>query len=397
MEQKRLLVVDDDPRICHLIAHSVKGMGFVVHPLNHPEELKPVYREFHPDVILLDLQMPGSDGIQVLRQLAGWGCAASIVIFSGMENEILRSAERLGVMYGLKMDAVLQKPVAVGEIRKCLKELVETESVLTAVDKPISEASLSAAIVCDELTVHYQPKVTHRTNCVIGVEALARWSHPHHGLIPPDRFIPLAEETELIVPLTFKVLERAFCDIRQWCIKRPDFMLAVNVSPLCLANRDFPDLLSEMLEKCNFEPSQLILEITESTAFGCPEYLLDTIIRLRLKGIHFSMDDFGIGQSTLERLYSFPYSELKLDKSFVMDVMESEGAAIIVRSTVDLGHCLGLKVVAEGIEDQHTLDWIFGLGCDMAQGFHISPPLDAPGFGNWLETWQQNETMVLSG
>ncbi len=397
MEQKRLLVVDDDPRIGRLIARSVKGMGFVVHTLHCPEELESVYRGFRPDIILLDLQMPGVDGIQVLRQLADWGCAARILILSGQGYEILRSAERLGCMYGLKIDAVLQKPVAIGEIQKCLEELVETENALTAVDKPLSEASLSAAIERDELVVHYQPKVARRSNHAIGVEALARWRHPLHGLIPPDRFIPLAEETGLIVPLTFKVLERTFRDIRQWRIQRPDFILAVNVSPVCLVDRNFPDKLAEMLEKHNLEPGRLMLEITESAAAGHPAYLLDTITRLRLKGVHFSMDDFGTGQSTLERLYNFPYSELKVDKSFVMDAMKSESAAEIVRSTVVLGHSLGLKVVAEGIEDQHTLDWLFGLGCDLAQGFHISPPLDVFGFGNWLEAWQQNETTVLAG
>ncbi len=402
MEQQRLLVVDDDPRIGRLIARSVKGMGFIVHILHRPEELKAVYRGFQPDVILLDLKMPDVDGIQVLRQLADWGCGARILILSGVGDEILRSAERLGCMYGLNMDAVLQKPVAIEEIKKCIEELVDTENVQTAAytpaaHAPISEASLSAAIECDELVVHYQPKVARRSNHVIGVEALVRWLHPNHGLIPPDRFIPLAEEAGLIAPLTFKVMESAFRDIKKWVLKQHDFKLALNISLLCLADRDFPDKLAEMLEKHNLEPDQLMLEITESEATGHPVHLLDTFTRLRLKGVHFSMDDFGMGKSTLERLRNFPYSELKVDKSFVMDAMETDGAAEIVRSTVELGHSLGLKVVAEGIENQRTLDWLFGLGCDLAQGFHLSPPLDVLGFGTWLEEWRKNHTMVIAG
>ncbi len=151
-----------------------------------------------------------------------------------------------------------------------------------------------------------------------------------------------------------------------------------------------------MLEKRNLEPNRLILEITESVATGDPAYLLSTISRLKLKGVHFSMDDFGTDQSSLERLYNLPYSEIKIDRSFVMDAMKFDRAAVIVRSVVAIGHGLGLKVVAEGIEDQHTLDWLIGLGCDLVQGFHLSPPLDEFGFSTWLEQWRQNQTMIQS-
>ncbi len=389
MKKKRLLIVDDDPRICNLISRSVKGMNFIVHTLHYPRKLASVYQEFRPDVILVDLKMPGIDGIEVLRQLADWGCSASILIFSGMESDIVHSAEKVGGLYGLKMEAALEKALGINQFRKRLEELVVTQKVVTEEELPISESDLSKAIEDDELVVHYQPKVARRSNQVVGVEALVRWEHPQHGLILPDRFIPFAEKTGLIVPLTYEVLERAFRDLNPWFFQLPDFMLAVNTSSICLMNRDFPDKLVGLIKRYNLRSDQLMLEITESAATDCPAYILDTITRLRLREVQFSMDDFGIGQSTLERLYNFPCSELKVDKSFVMVAMRSNDAAEIVRSTVDLGHRLGLQVVAEGIEDQHTLEWIFELGCDLVQGYHISPPLDAPGFGNWLEEWQR--------
>ncbi len=222
MKQKRLLIVDDDPRIGRLMSRSLKGMDFVVRTLHRPRELESVYWEFRPNVILLDLHMPGIDGIEVLRQLADWGCSAGILIFSGMENDAVRSAERLGDRYGLKMEATLQKPLGVGEMRQRMEELLVTQGVDAAVDVPVSEADLSEAIECNELVVHYQPKVACRSNKVLGVEALVRWCHPLHGLIFPGRFIPLAEETGLIGHLTSRVLERAFRDVRKWIIQNYD-------------------------------------------------------------------------------------------------------------------------------------------------------------------------------
>ncbi|MCP4283963.1 MAG: EAL domain-containing response regulator [Gammaproteobacteria bacterium] len=219
MKQKRLLIVDDDPRIGRLMSRSLKGMDFVVRALHRPHELESVYREFRPNVILLDLQMPGIDSIEVLRQLAGWGCSASILIFSGMVNDAARAAERLGDRHGLKMEATLQKPLGIGEMRQRMEELLDTQGVAAAEDVPISEANLSQTIECDELVVHYQPKVACRSNKLIGVEALVRWRHPHYGLISPDRFIPLAEETGLIGRLTSRVLESAFRDVRQWLFR----------------------------------------------------------------------------------------------------------------------------------------------------------------------------------
>ncbi len=387
MKQKRLLIVDDDPRICNLISRSVKGLNFVAHTLCHARKLASAYQEFRPDVILVDLKMPGIDGVEVLRQLADWGCSANILIFSSMKSDIIHSAERVGELYGLKMEAALPKSLGINHFRKRLKELVDSPEVDTEEVLPISRSDLSKAIEDHELVVHYQPKIASHSNQVVGVEALVRWEHPQYGLVSPDRFIPFAEKTGLIVPLTYKVLEKAFHDISLWCFRELDFMLAVNISPICLMNLDFPDKLLRLIKKFNMRSDHLILEITENTVPDSSVCMLDTVTRLRLKGLHFSLDDFGIGQSTLERLYNFPYSELKVDKSFIMVAMRSNEAAEIVRSSVNLGHRLGLRVVAEGIEDQPTLDWLLELGCDLVQGFHISPPLDAPGFGNWLEEW----------
>ena len=242
---------------------------------------------------------------------------------------------------------------------------------------------LRQAIQHDELLLHFQPKILSTTGALHAVEALVRWNHPIHGMMPPDDFIPLAERTGLIEDLTIWVLKRALGQCSNWHEKKNSIGMAVNVSSLCLLNPEFPEILTGLLSSHNLPPQSLIIEITETSVMGDPDRALAILNRIHGQGVKISIDDFGTGYSSLSYLKQLPVSELKIDKSFVMDMLNNESDAAIVLATIQLGHALGLQVVAEGVESQQILDQLRSMGCDLQQGFFISRPIPAEELTAW--------------
>ncbi|HET6466559.1 MAG TPA: EAL domain-containing protein, partial [Nitrospiria bacterium] len=208
---------------------------------------------------------------------------------------------------------------------------------------------LRQAIERDQLFLHYQPKIDLKTRRVIGVEALVRWKHPEYGFVPPDQFIEPAEQTGLIKPLTLWIFNTAKRQQSAWERAGINFLMSVNLSTRNLHDPRFPDQISEILEIAGGKPDRLELEITESAIMADPARALEAITRLRTTGIRFAIDDFGIGYSSLAYLKRLPVDAIKIDKSFVINMIENQNDAVIVRSTIDLAHNLGLKVIAEGI------------------------------------------------
>jgi EAL domain-containing protein (putative c-di-GMP-specific phosphodiesterase class I) len=239
------------------------------------------------------------------------------------------------------------------------------------------------ALVRDEFVLHYQPKVGLPDNRLLGVEALARWQHPTRGLLQPGEFIPAAESTGLIVPFTLHVLRMALQQVSHWQDGDTPISVAVNLSPRCLAEVDLPLQILALLAMYNVEPSLLELEITENTLAHDPDRALATLTALHNAGISISIDDFGTGYSSMSYLKRLPVSELKVDRSFVSGMLANVDDGILVRSVVDLGHNLGLTVVAEGVEDQETLDALTAVGCDVAQGFYLGRPMSSEAFDLW--------------
>ncbi len=236
---------------------------------------------------------------------------------------------------------------------------------------------LRRAIVEDQLFLHYQPKIDLRTGRISGVEALVRWQHPRFGIILPDQFIPLAEQNGLIMPLTLWVLHEALRQCRKWHQAGLELSLAANLSVHNLQSPALPDQVAGLLETCGVAPASLGLEITESSIMADPTRAMEVLKRMSNMGLQFSIDDFGTGYSSLAYLKKLPVDEIKIDKSFVMNMALEEDDVVIVRSTIELGHNLGLKVVAEGVENQEIKDKLTMLGCDAAQGYYISRPLPA--------------------
>jgi diguanylate cyclase (GGDEF)-like protein/PAS domain S-box-containing protein len=241
------------------------------------------------------------------------------------------------------------------------------------------------AIEAGQFVLHYQPLVGLQSGDANRVEALVRWQHPQRGFIPPDQFIPLAEQTGLIEPLTRWVLDAALAQCRRWREAGVALSVAVNLSTRTLHDPNLPEVISALLRKHGIAPEQLRLEVTESVIMYDPERVLGVLARLTRMGVRFSIDDFGTGYSSLGYLRRLPVDELKIDKSFVLEMTADENDALIVRSTIDLAHNLGLRVVAEGIENLETYTRLAQLGCDMAQGFYLARPMPAAALEVWLQ------------
>jgi diguanylate cyclase len=234
---------------------------------------------------------------------------------------------------------------------------------------------LRRAIDEGQLVLHYQPKFELVHGRVVGVEALLRWQHPTRALIPPDEFIPFAEHTGLIRSLTLFVLDAALRQAHEWRSAGRRLPVAVNLSARNVVDPQLPRDVSELLAKWKVPPDQLELEITESALLGEPLRAMEVLTQLSRMGVAISLDDFGTGYSSLASLRRLPVNEIKIDRSFVMNMTKADSDAMIVRSTIDLGHNLGLRVVAEGVETEEICNLLASLGCDVAQGFYLSRPL----------------------
>ncbi len=251
---------------------------------------------------------------------------------------------------------------------------------------------LRNAINNDDLTLHYQPKVDSKNSKLNAVEALVRWNHQIHGLMPPNDFIPLAERTGTIDALTMWVIKKSLQQGAVWHSNNLTIDIAVNISSRCLLNPSFPEILTGLLASYNFPAQSLTFEITETSIMVDPDRSLEILSRIHSMGVRLSIDDFGTGYSSLAYLKKLPVSELKIDKSFVMDMLGNESDETIVNATIQLAHNLGLKVIAEGVENQKTFNRLRGMGCDVQQGFFISKPLPLKELNHWIKKQEDDHS-----
>jgi EAL domain-containing protein (putative c-di-GMP-specific phosphodiesterase class I) len=244
---------------------------------------------------------------------------------------------------------------------------------------------LRHAVEAKHLLLHYQPKVDLHNRTVVGAEALLRWPHARRGMVPPGTFVPLAERTGLMRPLTRLVLDKVARQASLWAQEGWPLQVAVNVSARSLRDRLIVDDVDEALRSNDLDPSRLQVEITESAVMADETRAAETLAGLAERGVGVSIDDFGTGYTSLRLLRRLRVSELKIDRSFVSGMAGETGEdTAIVRSTNDLGHNLGLTVVAEGVEDEWTLDLLSSFGCDLAQGYHIARPMPPEDFPKWV-------------
>lgn len=388
----RLLILDDDPMIGTTIQVIAEASGAAACLTTEPEAFFNALADWLPTHVCTDLNMPTMDGLQVLAELAKRGCTSQIIVSSGVGQRVLEAAARSGAEQGLQMRGVLPKPFKPADLRQLLQsEVFHVTAPAPLRANPVfhpNRQSLELALAEHEFTVAYQPKVDCASGQLAGLEALVRWQHPLHGTIGPDRFIELAEDLGLIDALTVQVLDMAlgwFVPWRNASPARESLTMSVNLSARSLGNSSLVSELQHRCQAAGLAPSSLVLELTETAAMDNPVLALELLTRLRVQGFQLSIDDFGTGYSSMVQLVRLPFSEVKVDRSFVMTAARSEESRAVIRSIIGLGHSLGLRVTAEGVEDLLALDYLREVGCDQAQGYYIGRPMPAVDLEAWVE------------
>jgi EAL domain-containing protein (putative c-di-GMP-specific phosphodiesterase class I) len=373
----RVLVLDDDPDICAFVAHAAIASGCEAASSTNFEDFK---ARLAPDttLVVLDLMMPQVDGIEVLRYLGEQRYASEILLISGYDKRVLKVAAQLAGTLGLRVRASMQKPLKANELREVLARREESRPRAPRSAAPSAERAdveaLRAALDRDELLVYYQPQVHIKTRTLAGVEALVRWQHPQRGLLPAAAFVDQFENAGLIGELTWCVLRKVLADRKRWP-DVPRVPVSVNLSALLLRDLSLPEKLLAVIAEHGGEPSELVLEITESGLMRELHTALDILARMRLKQLHLSIDDFGTGYAMMQQLQRVPARELKLDMAFVQAMLADESADIILKKTLELAHDLDMTVVAEGVETAAQLSRLAEYGCDVAQGYFLGRPM----------------------
>lgn len=395
----RALVVDDDMISRRIARAMLRDLGVVetVEAADGQEALAR-FRDAGGsfDIALCDLEMPGMDGVELLAQLGSERPGQSIILVSSLDRALVSAVEMLASANGLRVLGTLTKPLLRGRLETILAQLNARSSKLGArrAEESFCLEELREALHEHQFEPHYQPKIDIATGGLHGAEALLRWRHPELGLIPPGRFIPLAEETGIIVEMTWALLDRVLAQIAAWAETGLDVPVSVNITVGFLEELAVTENVTAMAAKHRVHPSRLVLELTESMATADLGAVVGNLVRLRMRGFGLSIDDFGTGYASMQQLSRIPFTELKIDRSFVGGAAERPQVSAILESSVLLGKRLGLTTIAEGVETAEELELVRNLGCDVAQGFYFSRALEAEAFRRWVDARAARPTEI---
>ena len=386
-----IMVVEDHAFQRKTLMHQIRMLGYSnLLEAQDGEAALALCQHHQVDILFCDLRMPGMDGMALLRRLSLGGFRGGVILCSALENDVVDAVLRMSKAYGLQVLGRIDKPASPQQIKRLIGTWRPQQESTQKVDShSLTRDDLSAALEQDQLLPWYQPKVSFSTGEWVGMEALARWQHPEYGLISPVHFIALAERHGLIDQLTEVIISKSLSDGHLWQQTGISINLSMNLSTTSLIEGDLCNTLLDHCQRWSINPKLITLEVTESAFVNDLGKSLEVLTRLRMHGFGLSIDDFGTGYSSMRQLALLPFTELKLDRSFVDRCYEDPSRLAIIESSIDLARKLGLKSVAEGVEDETTWQLLAKLGCDQCQGFFSAHPMPRDELLEWHRTWRE--------
>ncbi|MBX9965845.1 MAG: EAL domain-containing response regulator [Burkholderiales bacterium] len=385
----RLLVVEDSAvQRNHLVGllHRLRSCE-VLEAENGQNALTTLAASRVPlDLVICDLAMPEMDGMAFIRHLASVQPSPQLVIASSQPRSVLESVEHMARAYGVSMLGILEKPVSLESLSALLDRHCAARASMHRADgaNQLTVDEVREGLSRVEFFPVFQPKVEVATGNLHGVEALARWRHPARGVLPPGVFLPIIEEHGLVDQLTWIMLDQSAVMCREWLAGGLQLTVSVNLSLTSLTEADLAQRMNERVRRHGIHPRQIVLEVTERAAMTDVAHMLETLVRLFMSGFRLSIDDYGTGYSSLQQVSRVPFSELKLDQSFVAGASKRESLRVILESSIQLARRLNLSVTAEGVETQDDWDLLRQLDCDHAQGYFIAKPMESAALLDWV-------------
>ena len=384
------LVVDDSRSNRIAAVQILESLGLLdIHEAeNGLDALDQLQRLGHVDLILTDLNMPHMDGIELLGTLAKSVATQSffIAVMSSVSSDVLDAVQGIADASSLELLTVLPKPVRLEDIRRildtCDPEL--HQSATPGVDLDVTVAEVEAALNAGLLIPYFQPKVSIPGRKLMGVEALVRWNHPVHGILSPALFVQHLEQGDIALRFFYQFLSSA-CSVLKGLLGSMDkFHCSINLPVPLLLEADLVEKMEFIMQAHGLKNHAIVLELTETTLMSNLAPSLGTLARLRMKGFGIAMDDYGTGYSSMKQLSCCPFSEIKIDREFVHDAVNSNKKLAILTAAIEMCRRLNLVSVAEGVETEADWQQLEAIGCDLAQGYFISRPLSAEKFIEWL-------------
>jgi len=344
------------------------------------------------DICFVDLNMPNMDGMELIRHMAKEDNPASIILASALDPSIVFSVETMSKAYGVNLLGTIAKPAT----PENLCELIELYQPLQARQAKASTSGPSFTIEQivhglehDQFAPYFQPKVEIATGQIKSAEAFARWNHPEFGLIAPAAFLPKLENTAHLNTLTWIMIEKSATACRKWGERGFPISVSINLASRSLADEGCAERIAEIVDQCNIDAPRITFEITESAAKIDNPVYLENLARLRVRGFVLAIDDFGTAHASMQELLRIPFSELKVDRSFVVGASKNESVKLVLKSSLELAHKLNRLSTAVGVETRHDWDLLLQLGCTHAQGYYIAKPMESDVLPGWMDEWSQ--------
>ena len=374
-----VLIVDDDPTQILILNGYFQSLraAKVFEASSAEKALSILKQQAQPiDLIVSDLMMPDMDGIELLRELNANGYEGKLALISSLDQSMINSARKLGEMHGLDIIGTCRKPLRKSSLDALFQAPDRPRGKFTsAPDVSVSAERILSGLSKGEFRPFYQPKVDVREKRIVGAEALVRWCDPDKGVRSPADFLPVIEKKGLTNELTFALMRLIFADISEWKRQGLNLRTSINVTAREISILAFPDMVSGYIREAGISPSDVLIEITETAVLEFNTNSLEVLSRLRLLGIEIAIDDFGTGFANIQALKEFPYTELKIDQSFIRGMTHDPFSQETVRAAVTLGRQMNMRLMAEGVETAEEWEFVRQRGVDEVQGYYIARPM----------------------